>query len=77
MSVLGLPVAADGATLDEAIDETIVALREYADDWQKRLLGAPNHLVHWDSVLLVRLCDDRQLRDWLLGKERDPADREG
>src|SRR5688572_11690509 len=28
----GVPVAADAATFDEAIEEMIVALREYADD---------------------------------------------
>src|SRR5690348_2200955 len=28
----GLPVAADGASFDEALDEMVVALREYAED---------------------------------------------
>ncbi len=35
-------MAADGSTFDEALDETILALREYAEDWQARLLDAPN-----------------------------------
>jgi len=39
--VPGLPVAADGATFDEAIIEMIDALREYAEDWQECLLEAP------------------------------------
>ena len=39
----GLPIAVDGATFDEAVAEMIVALREYAEDWQDRLLDAPNH----------------------------------
>jgi predicted RNase H-like HicB family nuclease len=41
--VPALPVAADGASLDEALDEMIDALLEYAEDWQERLLDAPNH----------------------------------
>ncbi|MDA3648100.1 hypothetical protein LZ318_22110 [Saccharopolyspora indica] len=77
VAVPGLPVAADGATLDEALSEAIAALREYADDWQERLLHAPNHQVHRDCVLLVRLSDDGQLRDRLLGKECALADRAG
>jgi predicted RNase H-like HicB family nuclease len=43
----GLPVAADGATLDEALDEMTLAQREYAEDWQNRLLDAPNHANNW------------------------------
>ncbi|MGF6887178.1 putative RNase H-like HicB family nuclease [Nocardia sp. GAS34] len=66
----GLPIAADGATFDEAIDEMIVALREYADDWQERLRTAPNHRENWGLVQLISLSDDGQLRDWLLGEDR-------
>lgn len=63
----GLPVAADGATFDEAIQEMADALREYAEDWQERLLDAPNHKDNWGLVQLICLCDDEQLRDWLVG----------
>lgn len=63
----GLPVAADGATFDEAIEEMVTALREYADDWQDRLLDAPNHRDNWGLVQLISLSDDAQLRDWLAG----------
>lgn len=63
----GLPVAADGATFDEAVAETLTALREYADDWQNRLLDAPNHAANWGLVQLVELSDDTQLREWLIG----------
>lgn len=66
----GLPVAADGATFDEAIAEMIDALREYADDWQERLLDAPNHRHNWVLVQLVSLSTDDQLRDWLVGPSR-------
>jgi len=65
--IQGLPLAADGSTFDEAIDEMIDALREYADDWQDRLLDAPNHRENWGIVQLIVLSDDQQLRDWLVG----------
>ena len=66
----GLPVAADGATFDEAIDELALAFREYAQDWHDRLQHAPNHSENWGIVQLVGLSDDDQLRDWLRGSAR-------
>ena len=66
----GLPVAADGASFDEALSEMISALREYAEDWQDRLLDAPNHAGHWGLVQLVSLSDDDQLQEWLVGSGR-------
>lgn len=63
----GLPVAADGATFDVAVTEMLDALREYAEDWQERLLDAPNHWNNWALVQLISLSDDDQLRDWLGG----------
>jgi predicted RNase H-like HicB family nuclease len=63
----GLPVAADGASFDEALDEMIIALREYAEDRQDRLLDAPDHAATWGLVQLVSLSDDNQLREWLVG----------
>lgn len=66
----GVPVAADAATFDEAIEEMIVALREYADDWQERLLDTPNHRSNWALVQVVELSDDTQLREWLVGPAR-------
>jgi predicted RNase H-like HicB family nuclease len=66
----GLPVGADGATFEEAIAEMVEALREYADDWQDRLLEAPNHREHWGLVQLIGLSDDEQLRSWLVGPSR-------
>ncbi|MFI5842305.1 type II toxin-antitoxin system HicB family antitoxin [Catenuloplanes sp. NPDC051500] len=62
-----LPVAADGSTIDEALDETITALREYAEDWQDHLLDAPNHAANWGLVQLICLSNDEQLRHWLVG----------
>lgn len=66
----GLPVAADGATFDEAISEMVDALREYAEDWQDRLSTAPNHRDNWGLVQLIGLSDDEQLAAWLVGTGR-------
>jgi prevent-host-death family protein len=66
----GLPVAADGATFEEAIDELAIAIREYAQDWRDRLQHATNHNENWGLVQLVGLSDDDQLRDWLRGSAR-------
>jgi hypothetical protein len=63
----GLPVAADGATFEEALTEMITSLREYATDWQDRLLDTPNHRDNWGLVQLIGLSDDTQLRAWLVG----------
>ncbi|MCT2584031.1 prevent-host-death protein [Actinophytocola gossypii] len=68
--VPGLPVAADGASFDEAVTKMVVALREYAEDWQQRLLDAPNHRDNWGLVQLISFSDDEQLRDWLVGAAR-------
>ena len=62
----GLPVAADGATLDSAITEMVDALREYADDWQERLWDSSNHHQNRDLVQMVSLSSDQQLRDWIV-----------
>jgi predicted RNase H-like HicB family nuclease len=63
----GLPVAADGATFEEAIAEMVGALREYADDWQDHLLHAANHRDNWGLVQLISLSSDEQLHEWLAG----------
>jgi predicted RNase H-like HicB family nuclease len=61
----GLPIAADGATSEEAIDELVDAIREYAEDWHDRLRHAPNHRESWRMVQLVDLSEDDELRAWL------------
>ncbi len=63
----GHPVAADGATLDEAVTGMVDALREYAADWREGLSEAPNHRGNAELVRLVELSDDEQLRRHLLG----------
>lgn len=66
----GTPVAADGRTLEEAIEEMVDALREYAEDWEKRLYAAPNQQDRWALVQLVGLSDRSQLRSWLIGEAK-------
>ena len=65
----GLPLSGEGDDLDGALDDLIEALREYALDWNERLLGAPNHRGNWALVTLVELSDDAQLKEWLLSGE--------
>ncbi|WP_091949602.1 prevent-host-death protein [Trujillonella endophytica] len=63
----GVPVHGDAESFDDAIDDLIAGLREYAEDWNERLHAAPNHAGHRSLVELVELSDDAQLRDWLVG----------
>lgn len=62
----GVPVAADGATIEEAVEEMVDALRDYAEAWTERLRLAPNHEDNWGLVQIVTLASDDQLRSWLL-----------
>jgi len=66
----GLPIAGDGADLDGALEDLIDALREYAADWNERLLDAPNHRDNWSLVALTELSTDDQLKDWLLHDDK-------
>ena len=61
----GLPIAADGNTYDEALDDMVIALREYADDWSDHLIHAPNQRDNWGLVQLITLSSEVQLRTWL------------
>lgn len=63
----GLPIAGDGDNLDDAVDDLVDALRDYAHDWNERLLDVPNHRDNWAMVGLVELSSDDQLRSWLRG----------
>jgi predicted RNase H-like HicB family nuclease len=62
----GLPIAADGDTFDEAVDDLVQGLREYAEDWNDHLLSALNHRDNWGLVQLIELSTDEQLRQWVL-----------
>jgi len=61
----GLPVAAEGNTMDEATDELIAALHDYAEAWVERLRHAQNHAGNWGLVQIVSLASDEQLREWI------------
>lgn len=68
--IRGLPLAADGATFEEALDEMVDVLREYAEDWGDHLLDAPNHRNNWGLVQLISLSDSNQLKAWLTGTDQ-------
>lgn len=59
-----------GHPVDEAIaiDEFLLALREYAHDWQERLYLAPNRHSDWGLVQLTELSTQAQLRAWAVGE---------
>jgi prevent-host-death family protein len=61
----GEPFVSEGRALDEAIDDMVVVLREYSEDWFARLKVAPNHEHRWGLATLVKLSSDQQLAQWL------------
>ena len=61
----GLPISGSGSTYSGAVDDVILALRDYAADWTERLRFAPNHASNWAVVQLLDLSTDEQLRAWL------------
>ena len=65
----GVPVAADGADFNDAIDEFILALREYSEDWVERLHRVPNHARHWALIQFVAFSTDDQLAAWIRASE--------
>ncbi len=66
----GLPFMGEGESLEAAVEDAIVVLREYAEDWIDRLGAAPSHAGNWGLVQLVSASDDHQLREWLVGFAR-------
>lgn len=58
------PFVSEGATVDDALTDLVMSLREYAEDWEARLERAPNHASNWALVQLVKLSTDEQLLDW-------------
>lgn len=64
----GLPIAADGDTLDEALDEAVLALRDYAEAWTARLRLAQNHADNWGLVQIIEFSSDERLKAWLRGE---------
>jgi len=60
----GRPFVSEGATVEEALGDLILSLREYAEDWDDHLRNAPNHAGNWALVQLVKLSTDEELIDW-------------
>ena len=63
----GYPLAAEGSSFQEAVDDTITVLREYAEDWVDHLRNAPNHSANWGFVQFIQLSSDEELWAWLKG----------
>ena len=55
-------------TIDDALDETVEALRSYATAWTERLRLAPNHAGNWGLVQLIELASDERLKTWLVSE---------
>jgi hypothetical protein len=53
--IRGLPVHAEGDSVDEAIGELAQALVDYASTWEKHLRTAPNHRDNVGYVRRVQL----------------------
>lgn len=60
-------IAVEDEDYEALVADMLLALREYAKDWQDHLMIAPNHAENWGLVQLVELSDDTQLTAWLLG----------
>lgn len=69
----GTPISAEGDEFDTAIDDLVVALRDYAADWNERLFTAPNHRANWALVMLTELSNDEQLKGWIIQADFDTA----
>ncbi|MEX2279996.1 MAG: prevent-host-death protein [Acidimicrobiia bacterium] len=65
----GVPVAADAGKFNDAVDDFIDAVREYADDWiaDARLRQSPSHRENAPLVHFVHSSTDEDLRDWVAG----------
>ena len=57
----------EGGGFAEAVREMVIALREYAADWDDHLLNAPNHANNWGLVQIIALSTDEQLATWVRG----------
>jgi len=70
MFIQGLPLAAEGTTLEEATLDLIDALRDYAEDWEDHLSTAPNHEGNWALVQIIEASTDEELAEWLTGSKQ-------
>lgn len=67
------PISGDGSDLDAALEDTVTALREYAEDWLARLRLAKNHERNWPLVTLISLSSDEELISWLATDASPPG----
>lgn len=72
----GTPIAADGATREEALDEMVDALRDYVESWNEYLRLAPNHAANKNLVDLIDGETDESLRRWVAAGDCGDAQRE-
>jgi len=62
VAVAGLPLAAEGERLSDAVDELVEDIRVYCNDWVARLRFAPNHAGNIPLVYLAQSMSDDELR---------------
>lgn len=65
----GLPVSAQGVSLEVAEFELIRSLRDFSQTWMDDLREYPNHRDNWQLPALVRLTTDDQLHQLVFGNE--------
>lgn len=58
------PFVSEGSNVETALADLVLSLREYAEDWERRLQRAPNHSEAWPLVQLVKLSTDAELLAW-------------
>jgi hypothetical protein len=68
VAVRGLPLAAEGEILTDAVDDLIDGIREYCDRWVTRLRFAPNHEGNVPLVYLAQSLSDDELHSWLMNR---------
>ncbi|WP_207205442.1 ribbon-helix-helix domain-containing protein [Microbacterium protaetiae] len=60
----GRSFVSEGATVDDALADLLLSLREYAEDWETRLQHASNHRENWALVQLIKLSSDQEVLEW-------------
>lgn len=66
VAVRGLPLAAEGQSLSDALDDLVDEIRDYCDDWVDRLRYALNHEGNIPLVYLAQTMSDDELHAWLM-----------
>jgi len=56
--IRGVPIAGTGANLEEAENDFLDALIDYAELWKEELHSAPNHKQNAELVRAIGLCSD-------------------